>query len=50
MVLNLQMISVNGKEVSINVGDVTETGKNYSFKVRINKDAKDGLHEMHLVN
>lgn len=38
-------ITVDGKDVSINVGDVTEAGKNYSFKVRINKDAKDGLHE-----
>lgn len=38
-------ITVNGKNVTVNVGDVTETGNNYSFKVRINKDAKDGLHE-----
>lgn len=37
-------ISINGKNVTIDVRNLTEEEKKYSFLVRINKDATDGLH------
>ena len=38
-------ITVDGKNVTVDVRNITEEEKTYSFLVKINKDAKDGLHE-----
>lgn len=37
-------ITVNDKDVFINVGNINENEKTYSILVKINKDANDGLH------
>ncbi len=37
-------IVIDGKNVTVNVRKITEEEKKYSFLVKINKDANDGLH------
>lgn len=38
-------ITVNDKNVTINIGDVSESKKSYSFDIQIDKDASTGWHK-----
>lgn len=38
-------ITVDGKNVTINIGDVNESNKFYSFDIRINENASTGWHK-----
>lgn len=38
-------ITVDGKNVTINIGDVNESNKFYSFDIQINEDASTGWHK-----
>ena len=40
---NIEM-GVNGKNVSFDIGDITDEGKTVSFQIEVNKDLETGLH------